>query len=233
MSSRRTFAAIGTGAVLCVLTGVAIGSATNLNDPDESVGVVTVSKSGSAAPQAVGSGMPISRQVAGLDALRGVVEYERDGAPDIDDLFVGRVELEFGPHGWIERAGPKADYDGDGSTEALRDELAGLAGTEASFLVRLDDDGDEGSVYTVNGLTYRDPTRPAPWLETPPGSRLITEDDILRAAADAVGTHSAVTELEPGEDGPAAWDAEVIDSAGQEYDVELDAAGTVLSVRRD
>lgn len=234
MLSRKTVMAIGAGAALCTLVGVAIGTAVNLNDPEEPVGVVSISDSEApAVAQRAEPGGGTSRQVAALDEVSGTVRYEPDEGPDVDELVVAGVELEFGPDGWIRRAGPMEDYDGDGSAEALRDELAGLVGTEARFLVRLDGDGDEGTVYTINDLTYRDPTRQAPWLEGASDGEVATEEEILRAAAQAVGENAVVTELEADDHGPDVWEAEVTDAEGREYDVDLDAAGTVLSVERD
>ena len=107
--------------------------------------------------------------VPGLTELSGPVTQ----APDddgFDDLVVEGLELDFGPDEWSATVGPTQDFDRDGRTEALRDEIAGLRGTESTFAVQVDDDGDEAHVFLVNGLTYRDPAGPAPWGAADDGS---------------------------------------------------------------
>ena len=53
------------------------------------------------------------------------------------------VDLDFGPDDWVATAEAPDDFDGDGTVESLRDELAGLVGREVTLLVRFDDDGDD------------------------------------------------------------------------------------------
>ncbi|HEX6568151.1 MAG TPA: hypothetical protein VF015_03270 [Acidimicrobiales bacterium] len=146
-----------------------------------------------------------------------------------DELEVNGVDLDFGPDDWVATATATADFDGDGGTEALRDELAGLVGREVTLLVRFDDDGDDADVYVIDGTTYRDVSAPAPWL--PAGA---ADDESLRAAAAAaVGEGAQVIELEPEDDGTVAWEAKVRAADGTRREVRLDAAGTVVDVRAD
>ena len=190
-------------------------------DPEQEVGAVKISDVEAAVPP----GEALDHRVTGLDEVSGRVS--REDPDDVDDLVVGRVELDFGPDDWIAAAGPGADYDGDGIAETLRDELAGLVGREARFLVRLDSRGDDGDVYAINGRPYRDPAGPRPWNTG--GAR---EEDIRRAAAAAVGEGAVVKKLEAA-DYPAAWEAEVVDAAGREYKVDLAADGRMLGVEAD
>jgi hypothetical protein len=190
-------------------------------DPEQEVGAVRISD----VPAALPPGEALDRRVTGLDEVSGLVA--REDPDDVDELVVGRVELDFGPDDWIAGAGPLADYDGDGAAEALRDELSGLVGRQVRFLARLDSRGDDGDVYAINGRPYRDAVGPPPWNIN--GGR---EEDIRRAAAAAVGEGAAVKKLETA-DFPAAWEAEVVDAAGREYKVDLAADGRVLGVEAD
>lgn len=220
MTGRRTVVAIVAAGVVVGLAGVGVGMA--LDDPEQEVGSIRLTETRSQPAAGVGS----LRQVPALDEVTGVVERLGD---DIDDLTVGRVDLDFGPDSWIADAGPLEDYDGDGTTEAFREELAGLIGSEARLRVRLDNDGDDADVYTINDQPYRDVSGPAPWQS----ASAVGEDQIRAAATAAVGEGARVTELEAETGSTVAWVVEVIDSAGREYDVLLDAAGTVIDVRRD
>jgi len=210
------------GAVLSVaILFVVLFSALDPTDPDQQIGVVKISDAQAVIPP----GEALSRRVPGLDEVNGLVS--RDDPDDVDKLTVGRVELDFGPRSWVASAGPIQDYDNDGTVEPLRDELSGLVGREARFLVRLDGKGDDGDVYTIDGRPYRDPAGPPPW--NPSGAK---EADIRRAAAAAVGAGASVMELET-RDYPLGWEAEVVDVAGREYQVDLDASGKVLAVEAD
>ena len=153
-----------------------------------------------------------------------------DAADDVaDDLEINGVDLDFGPDDWVATAAATADFDGDGTTAALRDELAGLVGQDVTLLVRFDDDGDDADVYVVGEHTYRDVSAPAPWL--PAGS---ADDDALRtAAADAVGDGAEVIELDADDSGDAAWEATVRAADGTEHEVRLDASGAVVDVDVD
>ena len=153
-----------------------------------------------------------------------------DGADDVaDDLEINGVDLDFGPDDWVATAAATADFDGDGTTAALRDELAGLVGQDVTLLVRFDDDGDDADVYVVGEHTYRDVSAPAPWL--PAGS---AADDALRtAAADPAGDGAEVIELDADDSGDAAWEATVRAADGTEHEVRLDASGAVVDVDDD
>lgn len=210
------------GAVLgvVILVGV-LFRALDATDPDQQVGVIKISD----APAVTPPGEALSRRVPGLDEVHGLVS--RDDPDEVDELTVGRVELDFGPEEWVAAAGPMQDYDNDGAVEPLRDELSGLVGREAHFLVRLDSKGDDGDVYAINGRPYRDPAGPPPW--NPDGAK---ETDVRRAAAAAVGAGASVTKLET-QDYPRGWEAKVVDAAGREYKVDLDASGKVLAIEAD
>lgn len=238
MLARRTVAIGALGAAVIGVGGVAALSV--LDDPDGSVDPVNVSDATSSdvvAPTGEGGS---SRQVPGLDELSGTVtgdddrgdgsHGDRDDRDDVvDDLEINGVELDFGPRDWVATAEAVADFDGDGTVEALRDELAGLVGREVTLLVRFDDDGDDADVYVIGDVTYRDVSGPAPWL--PAGA---AGDEALRsAAAAAVGEGAQVIELDAEDDGDVAWEAKVRAADGSEHEVRLDAAGNVIDVRDD
>ncbi len=214
--------AVSAGTVLILaLCIVAILSVLIPTDPVEEIGAVKISDAEAAIPP----GEALDRRVPGLDEISGTVA--REDPDDVDELVVGRVELDFGPDDWIASAGPREDFDGDGVAEPVRDELSGLVGRQARFLARLDRGGDDGDVYAINGRPYRDPAGPPPWKAD--GAR---EEDVRRAAAAAVGTGASVVGLET-RDFPVAWEAEVLDAAGREFKVELDVDGRVLTVEPD
>ena len=214
--------AVLAGTVLIVaLCIVAILSVLIPTDPDQEVGAVKISDVQAAVPP----GEALDRRVPGLDEISGKVA--REDPDDVDELVVGRVELDFGPDDWIAAAGPREDFDGDGVAEPVRDELSGLVGRQARFLVRMDSGGDDGDVYAINGRPYRDPAGPPPW-----NADGASEEEIRRAAGAAVGPGASVLSLET-RDFPAAWEAEVVDARGREFKVDLDANGRVLNVERD
>ncbi|MGH8999871.1 MAG: PepSY domain-containing protein [Acidimicrobiia bacterium] len=235
-------AAVAAVAAVGMMAGVGLSALSDRGDPTDEIGVVSVSEdapSTSATSDTTGGSAPgpadgrgTSRAVAGLEEVRGTVRAD-EGADVADDLTVAGVELEFGPDRWVETATAAEDYDGDGATELLRVELTGLIGSEADFRVRLDDDGDEGEVYVINGLGFREAAAPPPWVRTPPKVHAASEDEVRRAAAEAVGEGATVTALEFDDDGRVAWEAEVVDASGREYEVELNASGHVLDVDRD
>lgn len=210
------------GAALVLTLGVvALLSVLIPTDPEMEIGAVKISDVQAAVPPAEA----LDRRVPGLDEISGKVA--REDPDDVDELRVGRVEIDFGPDDWIAAAGPMEDFDGDGVAEPLRDELSGLVGREARFLVRMDSGGDDGDVYAINGRPYRDPAGPPPWNAD--GAR---EEDVRRAAAAAVGPGASVVGLET-RDFPVAWEAEVVDAAGREYKVDLDASGRAVTVEPD
>ena len=249
MPARRT---IAIGAAVAAVVGLGgVAAVTALDAPDASVDSVDISDATAGDSAARGAGIGTSRQVPGLDELTGTVTQD-DSADDrdddsndsddtddtddtddhddvFDDLEINGVDLDFGPDDWVATAEATADFDGDGTTGALRDELAGLVGQELTVLVRFDDDGDDADVYVIGEHTYRDVSAPAPWL--PAGS---ADDAALRAAAaGAVGDGAEVIELDAEDDGDAAWEAKVRAADGTEHEVRLDAGGTVIDVEQD
>ena len=217
----RTMVIAGAGVVVAAgLGGLAVGAA--LDDPDEPVAAIELSGT---PTQDDGAGGTV--RVPALEQVAGTVTRDGD---DVDDLEVGGVDLDFGPERWIREAGPVADLDGDGTEEPLAAELEGLVGTERTFDVRLDGDGDEADVYAVDGVTYREVGGSAPWQ--PAGGA--DEDEARAAAAAAVGEGAEVVDIEAeDDDGEVAWEAEVRDADGREHDVTLDADAQVLDVRAD
>lgn len=220
MPGRKAFVATAGAAAVLTLAGFGVGLA--LDDPEQAVGTVNLTDA-RAQLQPSNAG---SRQIPALDELAGMVE---GNVGDVDDLAIGRVDLDFGPERWMAEAGPLEDYDTDGSAEVLRDELAGLVGSEVRLRVRLDEDGDDAAVYAINELTYRAVSGPAPWQS----AGAVGEDAVRTAAAAAVGDGARVADLEAEEGTTVAWEAEVVDSQGREHDVLLDSAGNVIDVRPD
>jgi len=88
-----------------------------------------------------------------LTEITGIFEYD-----DVN-FFIGDVELHFGPNWYITSAISIEDYDGDGENELVIDELLGLVGTEVTFEGHLQSD-DWMSVFTINGMVYREPGQP-------------------------------------------------------------------------
>lgn len=202
------------------------------NDPRELVPAIELG--GMDLPVSTHSGDDPERayQVAALDRLEGTLVQRGDGP---DDFYLSAIELEFGPEEWLVTAGAIEDYDGDGQVEDLYDELQDLVGQSVAVLVRLDGDGDEADVFSLNDLTYRDSVGgPAPWQQSPPGmGPIATPEEVARAALRAVGPGARVAEIDPASAGVVAWEVDVIDAAGIEQSVLLNAAGVVLDVRPD
>lgn len=229
MPARRTIV-LGALTAAVVVAGGAV-AVTALDDPDGSAAPVDISDR-SAADVGEPAREGANRQVPGLEELSGTVTADDDhGRHDdvADDLEIDGVDLDFGPDDWVATAEAPDDFDGDGTVESLRDELAGLVGREVTLLVRFDDDGDDADVYVVDGRTYRDVSAPAPWL--PPGSA--GDEDLQAAAAAAVGEGAEVIELDPEDDGDVAWEAKVRAADGTLREVLLDAEGNVLDVHVD
>lgn len=88
-----------------------------------------------------------------LENLTGLLEY------DEENFFIGDVELHFGPDWYITAAISTEDYDGDGDYELVIDELLGLVGTEVTVQGHYQSD-NWMSVFTINGLVYREPGQP-------------------------------------------------------------------------
>ena len=213
--------ALTAGGVALVAGASAVAASAVGDDPEGRVEAVEVgSLSAPASASASGSTSTTaggSRQVGGLSELSGRVTQ----APDddgFDDLVVEGVELDFGPDEWTARAGPMQDFDDDGRVEALRAEIEGLRGTDATFRVRFDDDGDEADVYLINGLTYHDPAGAPPWepSDARSGSGAVTgrDDDSDR------DDHDAEVDDRSGRDdsGRDDHDAEVDDRSGGDDD---------------
>jgi len=85
--------------------------------------------------------------------LTGILEY------DGENFFIGDVELHFGPNWYITAAISTEDYDGDGEHELIIDELLGLVGSEITVEGHYQSD-NWMSVFTINGLVYREPGQP-------------------------------------------------------------------------
>ena len=169
MITRKALALSVAGVALVGAAGVAAAGELG-DDPESTVAAIEVGRL--SEPAATGgddrgtSTTTATRGVAGLTELSGRVTQ----APDddgFDDLVVEGIELDFGPDEWTSTVGATQDFDGDGTSEALADEIRGLRDTDATFMVRIDDDGDEADVYLINGLTYHDPAGEAPWVSGP------------------------------------------------------------------
>jgi uncharacterized membrane protein YkoI len=185
------------------------------DDPDEELS--TVQLGAVPAAQSPGGGS------TGREVLSGTVE--RVGG-DVDDLAIGRVELDFGPDEWVTSTGAVADYDGDGRDEALADELDGLVGRDVELIVSFDDDGDrdDADVHEIDGLP----------IGIRPQSGDASSDDVARAAEAEVGRGSRAVEVErDDEDDVLIWEVEVIDADGREHTVVVDASGQVLGAGVD
>lgn len=88
-----------------------------------------------------------------LFELTGILEY------DEENFFIGEVELHFGPNWYITSAISVEDYDLDGEYELVIDELLGLVSTEVIIEGHNQSEGWV-SVFTINGLVYREPGQP-------------------------------------------------------------------------
>lgn len=219
--------------------GLAVGVGYVLDDDGDRDADVIVVDGVAAASTAAGDGTrqqadagATAQPVAGLEELVGTL---RSG-DDPDDWSVEGVDLEFGPDGWLASAPAIGDFDGDGRTVSVLEELRSLEGEEVTIglLYEEDDDHDDADVYTVNGVTYRDTDGgPAPWqvgTDQPAAER----DAIVAAAVRAVGDGARVDEVErETDDGWDGWHVEVVGADGKEWDVYLDAAGNVTDVRQD
>ena len=85
----------------------------------------------------------------------------------------------------------------------------------------------------LNGLPYRDPAGPPPWLTATPTSTATASLDEVRAAAiAAVGAGARIIELEPEPAGQVAWEATVLAVNGATYTVLLSPTAEVLYLAR-
>jgi len=93
---------------------------------------------------------------------------------------VDGTQVDFGPI-WYLPQPSDVDYDGDGSSESFTEELGGLVGATVTLSVEARGDAGDRDVYTVNGMTYREPDGcPPAWagglsgrpqLPVPPGDQ--------------------------------------------------------------
>jgi len=88
-----------------------------------------------------------------LVEVTGILTY------DETNFLIGSVELHFGPNWYIIAAIAAEDYDGDGVIELVYDELMGLVGSEVTVEGHMQSE-DWMSVFTINGLLYREPGQP-------------------------------------------------------------------------
>jgi len=213
MPNRRNIAVLVGVALAAAGAGFALGDAQS--PTGRAVDEVQLTED-SDASQATGTG---------LVELQGTVVPDQD---DIDEFAINGIDLDLGPDRWVATAPAFDDYDRDGTSEPLLDELEGLLGNEATVLARVDDEGDDATVYVINGRTYREVGGPIPWR-----TGAADEDTIRAAAAAVIGANARVIDLEAIDGDTVAWEAEVIDIEGREHTVVLDAAGTVLTTRSD
>jgi hypothetical protein len=213
--------AITAGGLVLVAGAGTVAASTLSDDPESSVRAVEVgslSESASGASTSTTGGG--SQQVAGLSELSGRVTQASDD-DGFDDLVVDGIELDFGPDEWIARAGPMRDFDDDGEREALRAEIEGLRDTDATFRVRLDDDGDEADVYLINDLTYHDPAGAPPWQPSGSGSDAATaRDDDRDDAADDADDAADDADDRSGRDDDAVEDRSGRDDDRNEHDAD-------------
>lgn len=242
MKTSRTLIALA-GVIGVAAIGAGIAVAVN-DDPSPTVEPVTLDDisqgtdgtppSGDTDQSATTSTVIPSAPVEGLSELVGVLRAGPDSDADADDWYVSGVDLDVGPEGWVLATTAPGDFDGDGRIGTVFDELSALEGAEVTFGVRfdLDDDLDDASVFTINGLTFRDPTLPtAPWQQ-PTDGQPASADAIAQAALVAVGPGSTVLDVYPEtDDGFAGWEVEVRSSDGRRYEVLVTADGRAVDVR--
>jgi hypothetical protein len=90
---------------------------------------------------------------ANLTELTGIMTY--DGT----NFYIELVELHFGPTWYITSAMSSVDYDNDGQTELIIDELLGLVNTTVTVEGHYQSE-NWMSVFTINGEVYREPGQP-------------------------------------------------------------------------
>ncbi len=218
--------------VACVVTVTVLGVGGRLvfpEDPERPVEAVHLDgfTGAPSLPEPGGEGEAVP--VDGLEQLVG--ELRSGDAPD--DWYGAGVEVDFGPRAWLLNDPVLEDFDADGFTDPVLDELRSLDGSDVTLGVRYDSAGsdgpDEADVFTINGRSFRDPGGgPAPWEDT--GPRPEADRDTARAAAeDAVGEGARATHTDrTGEDG---WEVGVRSPDGRSYDVLLDLSGEVADIR--
>ncbi|MGH9167519.1 MAG: hypothetical protein ACRD02_06815 [Acidimicrobiia bacterium] len=106
---------------------------------------------------------PVPRERVVSEELRGILDKVGN------DHFVGDAQADFGPFWYRDETKATQDYDGDGITETITEELDGLAGTEVTLEVEPPGRGGDLDVLTINGQVYRVPdSGPPPWAGPPP-----------------------------------------------------------------
>lgn len=198
-------------------------------DPERTVDAIHLDGFTGASSLPEPSGEGVSMPVDGLEQLVG----ELRSGDDLADWYGAGVEVDFGPRAWLLTDPVLEDFDGDGVTDPVLDELRALDGTDVALGVRYDSDEgegrDEAGVFTVNGLSFRDVDGgPAPWEE--PGTRPeAARKEAVAAAEEAVGDGARATGIErTDEDG---WQVGVRSPDGRFYDVFLDFSGEVEDIR--
>lgn len=224
---RRT--AVLVTCVMAVLAVLGVGGYYFSDDPERTVDAIHLSGFTSASslpdPNGEGASMPVD----GLEQLVG----ELRSGDGLDDWYGAGVGVDFGPRAWLLTDPVLEDFNGDGVTEPVLDELRALDGADVTLGVRYASEGgegpDEADVFTINGLTFRDADGgPAPWEDT--GNRPEADREEAGAAAEeAVGIGARATGIErTDEDG---WQVGVRSSDGRSYDVLLDPSGEVVDIR--
>jgi hypothetical protein len=75
--------------------------------------------------------------------------------------YLDGIRLHVGPNWYISRADSAHDYDGDGITETIVDELDGLVDSEVTVQGALHEGALEWfSVFSINDMLYREEGRP-------------------------------------------------------------------------
>lgn len=218
---------VATGLGVAGLGGAGVVGALLMDDPDRTFEPIRVGVSVSSASTTPPAEEPGSQAVQGLEQLVGEL---RPGS-EADDWYVAGVEVDFGPEAWLFSDPVVGDFDGDGRTEPVLAELHDLDGAEVTLGVRYepDDERDDADVFTVNGVTYRDAGGDTPW-QTDIQS-LVDHVTVSTTAALAVGEGARVVEVEWNtEDGWGGWEVDVVSGDGTEFDVFLDATGTVVDM---
>ncbi|WP_017588916.1 hypothetical protein [Nocardiopsis ganjiahuensis] len=229
MRRRRTTLVACAAAALAVL---GVSGYLFPKDPDLVVDTIRLDGFTSAPTLRSPVGEGTSRPVDGLEQLIG--ELRSGAAPQ--DWYVGGVGVDFGPRAWLLTDPVVEDFDGDGTAGPLLEELRALEGSEVTLGVRHAPDGDperdDAGVFTVNGLTFRDPDGgAAPWEDTGSLSEAGREE-VATAAEEAVGEGAEATGVDRvDEDGWRGWEARVRGADGQWYSVILDLSGAVADVR--
>lgn len=217
---------------VCVVAATVLGVGGRLvfsEDPEHTVEAVRLDgfTGAPSLPEPGGEGESVP--VEGLEQLVG--ELRSGDGPD--DWYGAGVEVDFGPRAWLLTDPVLEDFNADGVTDPVLDELRSLDGADVTLGVRYDAGGeserDEADVFTINGRPLRDPGGgPAPWEETGPRAEADRED-ARSAAEDAVGDGARAAGTERTDEG--GWEIGVRSPDGRSYDVLLDHSGEVVDIR--